>query len=507
MPFGMVTPLEWVKMWKSECLLPDDAGNPKFDLAAYVTVVVCSHSLQLRFDTIYAFDGRYFVDAEDKLKDFIRQTLAFMRKATLKNIEDAYAILLIQVRPKSAKDGEWNSDPLIPFQNGVLNLDEHVLGPHYRRISCDWGVNAQWHDWAAGTPSLEDAEEAKIEVKKFLTRVVPDTDTLTVLLQYLGHSLARADRSDQHVALLYGFGSNGKSVFLQVLHKLFEGYASSVSLSSLATNRFAASSLVKSAVNIVGDMSAERLTTTDILKAVSGGDNIEIEQKFKARELVSTKVKMWFSVNELPSTADNTHGFYRRMLIFPFMQIISEEERDTSLLQKLTTPAALSYLAYLAISTYWVLAGKAIKPSEEMKQLTATYQGQNDLLSQALADQIFSLGDSDLSIPKWFFQEVLNLYAEQEGRKPISTVKITAKLKDLTKGAVSEKRPGTGSDREHVWCGVGITDTGLALCQTKEIVKENSASKDEIKVVKLNMMEYYKQKKDRPYPYSITAIS
>jgi putative DNA primase/helicase len=56
-----------------------------------------------------------------------------------------------------------------------------------------------------------------------------------------------------------------------------------------------------------------------------------------------------FSANELPATADNTDGFFRRWIIIPFPNTFPPGKRDVRLLGKLTSPEELSGALNLAL--------------------------------------------------------------------------------------------------------------------------------------------------------------
>lgn len=60
------------------------------------------------------------------------------------------------------------------------------------------------------------------------------------------------------------------------------------------------------------------------------------EEKFRTPFSFSNKARLLFSCNELPANyVDRTDGFYRRLIILPFLKQVEESKIDTALLTKL----------------------------------------------------------------------------------------------------------------------------------------------------------------------------
>lgn len=74
---------------------------------------------------------------------------------------------------------------------------------------------------------------------------------------------------------------------------------------------------------------------TQMLKSITGGDIVAVEQKYKTTSSVQMRCKLLFLLNQLPTTKDTSHGFYRRLVLIPFDRIFTPEEQDRGLLEKL----------------------------------------------------------------------------------------------------------------------------------------------------------------------------
>lgn len=107
---------------------------------------------------------------------------------------------------------------------------------------------------------------------------------------------------------------------------------SSISLNQFKKD-FTASCIVGKKANISSENEAN--FETEKLKAISSGDTITIDVKYKDPYEYRSTCKLIFASNTLPNTLDNTHGFYRRLLIIPFNRVINDSEKDVYLFDKL----------------------------------------------------------------------------------------------------------------------------------------------------------------------------
>jgi putative DNA primase/helicase len=55
-----------------------------------------------------------------------------------------------------------------------------------------------------------------------------------------------------------------------------------------------------------------------MFKAITGGDTVVVERKYKDQCEVDLYVCFVFSANEMPQTYDTTEAFWRRFVVVPF---------------------------------------------------------------------------------------------------------------------------------------------------------------------------------------------
>jgi phage/plasmid-associated DNA primase len=79
---------------------------------------------------------------------------------------------------------------------------------------------------------------------------------------------------------LFGYGANGKSVFIGLLTSLHGAWnVSNVPLSEILKNRFALSDLENKFVNIDTELSSATIQDATVLKKITGRQPVRIERK------------------------------------------------------------------------------------------------------------------------------------------------------------------------------------------------------------------------------------
>jgi len=112
----------------------------------------------------------------------------------------------------------------------------------------------------------------------------------------------------------YGIGSNGKSTFLSILRNMIGiTNTTSIPMQQFQNSQFIGYEMRGKCANISADGGTEKITKTEFLKGVLGGDAIRCEQKFKNPFVYLPFVTIIFTFNELPAVADASDGFARKI--------------------------------------------------------------------------------------------------------------------------------------------------------------------------------------------------
>jgi len=182
---------------------------------------------------------------------------------------------------------------------------------------------------------------------KALKKALPDPVELYLLLQVFSYILLVRTVDVDRILVIVGEGQNGKSTILKAVTRLFRPYISSVSLQDIVTDRFAASQLEDKLANIHADIGGWKVKDAAMLKTITSGDLISVQEKYKERRDVELAVLQVYSANKLPEIEDKSLAIARRFIPIEFNQII--KVTDKTIKHKLTTPDEREKLLNLLI--------------------------------------------------------------------------------------------------------------------------------------------------------------
>lgn len=271
------------------------------------------------------------------------------------------------------KPAEWfskSTEGFINFQNGILDFNKMVLDDHSTELGFRY-ILPYNYDPQAKAPGFQ----------KMLTKVTQnDTDLQKILLEYMGYCLSNDDYWEHKALVLEGEGSNGKSTFLQVLKML----AGKGNYSSLVFNdmehEYNRSLMEGKLFNVSEETPSKSLANGSLFKTLTSGGEIHVRAIYKEPYFIASKTKQILSCNELPKSYDNSHGFYRRLLIVPFHALINKKDPDYDPFILRKVEKELSGIFNLAIEAYRSMkarqaftsstASDAVKDEYEMQSNT-----------------------------------------------------------------------------------------------------------------------------------------
>ena len=219
-------------------------------------------------------------------------------------------------------NGGANDPPFICVKNGVLDLsDPHnpeLLDhdPQYRfiqRIPVEYDPEATFDGGA---------------LDSFLSEVTRRPEDKRVLLEYLGFCLW-PEYDPASFMIIFGSGSNGKGVWLEVIEDHFLGSenTSNVDLHQFTGNDFAGSDLHGKYANIGGDIPGAKIGDLGPLKGLSGGDEKRAEEKYESAFTFENRAKLMFAVNYPPVLGERGYAIKRRILPIHFPTRFTPEDQ------------------------------------------------------------------------------------------------------------------------------------------------------------------------------------
>ena len=339
----------------------------------------------------------------------------------------------------------WERPPLhtLNLNNGLLDVSSRELRPHdpaflstvQLPVAYDPAALCPHWDKFGATSLPADSQDFPAELAAWL--MLPEM-------------------SIEKAVLLQGEGENGKSRFLIGI-AAFLGRQNTVSLSlqKLETDKFSVSRLVGKLANICPDLPSAHLTDTGIFKALTGGDIIEAEVKYKMPFDLLPYARLVFSANQPPRSNDPSHAFFRRWLVVPFgttfetghFERIPRDVLDA----RLSDPCEQSGLLNKALAVLDRVRKCGLTETPTMKAAWTEFRAITDPLTVWLENNVVE--NPDAHVTKVALLKAFNDAARANGGNLMTANSFN---RALLRSKTSVQSAQRGEKREWVWLGIGL---------------------------------------------------
>lgn len=291
---------------------------------------------------------------------------------------------------------------------------------------------------------------------KFLKDVLYSVDLRTAV-EAMAYTFYR-DTPFEYFFKLFGYGSNGKSVFTGLLTKLHDPKnISNVSISSLLDNRFALSDLEFKDVNVDTELSNAVIKDTSILKKLTGGRKqpIRIERKNQKAYDTYLHAKLFFNANLIRQSSDQTTAYYRREVLISFPFTFEGKKDDPYLLQKLSSQEELSGIFNVLMNALRrILKNNGIHINEKTVE-------QRRLKSERVTDPVKVFKEEaiaeDSTADEWITKaDLFSAYIKFCSKYKIAIKSIEAFGKDLVRLGLEDGKRTKANERKTCWLGVRL---------------------------------------------------
>jgi putative DNA primase/helicase len=380
-------------------------------------------------------EGVYIPDGEIAVREEAQALLGDERREHYLN----EALRYIEVATRT--DDPEPSLEYLNLRNGRLQWRTGKLEPHTSRLFETLQLPVAF-DPDAQCPLFEQYLKTTFEA-----------DLITLAEEIMGYCLVPSTRFEKAI-MLTGPGGNGKSTFIAVLTALL-GAANvcHVALQDLEERRFHVAELYGKLANLVADLDARALKSSNKFKQIVTGDRLQGERKNQDPFYFRPYARLVFSANQIPHSADRTLAFYDRWIIMPFTQSFRGEK------------AEIKGLGDRLISELPGILNKAITGLRRLferdtfimpmavNQAMEGYIKANDNV-RAFVDECVAVALND-EIPKPQFYAYYRRWCEQRGERAVSETR----LKDALSQAVPtlDERRDFGTKHRY-WVGIGWTD-------------------------------------------------
>ena len=330
-----------------------------------------------------------------------------VRKETLSNLKRAFSSNgkkdLLQEAQHQAGIPCINADFdkqdfLINTESGVVDLKTGELKQHNKEYLMNKIVSYE-----------VDLQNQPIKWLQFLEQIFQgDKELMHYLQKAIGYTLTGSIR-EQCLFLCYGEGSNGKSVFLDVISRMMGDYAMNAQVETLLERKFGTSSYTSDLARLKG----ARFTTTGennegskinegLVKQLTGGERITARFLYGQEFEFYPNFKIWLATNHKPIIRGSDNGIWRRIISIPFLYKVPDHLRDKDLVYKLEQeiPQILGW----AIKGCLMWQKEGLKLPSVIEKSNKDYQNEMDIIATFI-DENAQLVEGEVSSAKEIYEE------------------------------------------------------------------------------------------------------
>lgn len=344
------------------------------------------------------------------------------RKQKMKNVQKAFSSNGKEAMLKEAQHLEGipcvnndfdNHDFMLNCENGVIDLTSGKLLEHKKEYMM-----------SKYTPIVYDDSEEPKQWLRFLDQIfLGDQELVHFIQKAVGYTLTGSIR-EQSLFILYGDGSNGKTVFLDIISRLLGEYAVNAQVESILER--------KNGSNYTSDLArlkGARFVTTGennegsklnegLIKQLTGGEQITARFLYGTEFEFYPNFKLWLATNHKPIIRGTDTGIWRRIMAIPFRYKVAEKDRDKNLIFKLEQE--LPQILAWAVKGCLMWQKEQLEPPTAIRESTAEYKNEMDIISSFI--------EECCSIEEWE-TNANALYAEYEQWAKSSNEYVMSKTK------------------------------------------------------------------------------
>lgn len=280
--------------------------------------------------------------------------------------------------PTTNKD--YNIDNyLLNCFNGIVDLKTGKLIQHDKKYMCSKNTHIE----------CDLVNEPKRWIK-FLQEIFDNNQEMVDFIQVaLGYTLT-GDTKEQCFFQCYGEGSNGKSVFFDIVYTAFGDYALNSQIES-----FLAKPTNNGASSEVARMNGARFIRTNepndnsrlnegLVKQLVGGDVTTARFLYGKEFEFKPIFKLWVATNYKLVVRGTDKGIWRRMMVIPFKMIFEGDKKDKDLTSKLLkeAPQILGWMIKGCLK--WQQEG--LIPAKQIESETNAYKQEMDIVLKFIKD-------------------------------------------------------------------------------------------------------------------------
>ncbi len=384
----------------------------------------------VRHGVIYIFTGNHWQETEDEEVKRILSRVSIKlgyyspAGAVTSDFKKKLFMQFMDTGIDEASTSNTNSKILINLKNGTLEIDKHnvKLRDHNRDDFLTYVLNYNY-DVNAVAPIFS----------KFMDEVLPDKNTQYVLQEFLGYVFSTNLKLEK-VAVLYGSGANGKSVFFEVITMMmgkdnlsFKGLGDICMKGDKGNNHRA--ELESKLINYASELNPQG-ADIEIFKALVSGEPVSARRLYKDVYTFSNNAKLIFNANKLPTETERTHGFFRRFLIIPFDITIPDSKKDIHLHNKIIDSELSGVLNWAIDGLRRLLSNEDFTYSDAVEEAVEKYKKETNSVALFVEEEGI-VAHEDGTFPNKMLYDLYKTWVIDAGMGKFSNVNFGKEMKSL----------------------------------------------------------------------------
>src|SRR5215213_6150313 len=353
--------------------------------------------------------------------------------------------MLSQAKPYLAVGmEELDQDPwLVNCQNGTLDLRTGKLKDH------DPGDRT-----TKIVPVDYDPDAPAPRFKRFLKEALMDDALIKFVKRYAGYTLTGITR-ERLLAILYGFGKNGKTTLAELLRDVMGDYATNTDTETLLMKRYQGvgndvAALKGARFVSAAEVEQGRRLAESKVKQLTGRDTVTARFLCVENFDFKPEFKLWLSTNNKPVIQGTDDAIWDRIRLIPFTQRFDGDRQDAKLPEKLRAemPGVLAWMVEGCLE--WQEHG--LGEPESVRAATDQYRAEMDTLAAFIEDRC--VVREGIVAPATPLYKQYQMWCDDAGEKPETQKMFGMRLRE--RGFVSDKiKRGPHKDRKG-WFGIGL---------------------------------------------------
>ena len=359
---------------------------------------------------------------------------------------------------------ELDRDPwLVNCQNGTLDLRTGKLKAHDPGDRITKIVPVDYNP---------DAPAPRFQ--RFLKEALMDDALIKFVKRYSGYTLTGITR-ERLLAILYGFGKNGKTTLAELLRDVMGDYATNTDTETLLMRRYQGvgndvAALKGARFVSAAEVEQGRRLAESKVKQLTGRDTVTARYLFGEPFNFRPEFKLWLSTNNKPVIQGTDDAIWDRIRLIPFTQRFDGDRQDPKLPEKLRTemPGVLAWMVEGCLE--WQEHG--LGEPESVREATDQYRAEMDTLAAFIEDRC--VVREGIVAPATPLYKQYQMWCDESGEKPETQKMFGMRLRE--RGFTSDKiKRGPHKDRKG-WFGIGLRADHPDPEETEESNDELSGS-------------------------------